>query len=546
MTAIKRLNRWRVGAVAAVLAGAMLAALFTIENALPAREEAKAAALPADLAKIPTDGAFLLSVRVVDVWNSELGKPVREKLAKDLGEPVREFEKFFGLSLEQIERLTIALIEPPPSREEPLLFVYTTKAYDKNKVIPADKKDEEQKYKGQTIYLKEKDGAVCPIDDRTLVYGKPDSIHTWIDHSAPKSAGNLAGALRTAAGKHALTIGINVKAFNDSVGNMLPGEVEPFKPLLKANLGTLAVDVAAESRAEMTLTFASEADAKAADKPLRTGLELAQGGLDQGIDALAAQKDSDKIVALLKQLRDALKTAKVEQKGKTLQASASLKVDMASVGVAALEAVQKVREAASRTSSANNLRQIAIAMHNIADTTGRLPAQATYSKIGKPMLSWRVLILPYIEQNELYKEFRLDEPWDSAHNKKLLAKMPKIYASPYDENTLKDHTTYYQGFVGKGAFFEGKQGLRFPVDFPDGTSNTIMIVEAAKAVPWTKPEDIPYDPAKKLPKLARPGAKGFQAVLCDGSVHFIANTIKEMTLRNAITRNDGNPLGDDF
>jgi hypothetical protein len=543
MTAMRRLNRWRVGAAAAVLAGAMLAALFAVESPLPARDETKAAALPADLAKLPADGAFLLSVRVADLWGSELGKPVRQKLAKDLGEPVRQFEKYFGLPPGQVERLTVALLDPPPSREEPLIFVRTAKAYDKDKVIAADNK--EQKYKGQTLYVKEKDWAVYPIDERTLVYGKPDSIRSWIDHPVPKGAGNLAGALRTASGKHALTLGVNVKAFNDSVGGMLPGEVEPFKPLLAALSATLTVDVAEQSRVAARMTFATEAAAKAGEKPLRTGLELARGGLDQGIDALAAEEDSAKIVELLKQVRDTLKAAKVEQQGKTLRASAGLKVDVATVGVVALEAVQKVREAASRASSANNLRQIALAMHNFHDTHGRLPAQATYDKNGKPMLSWRVLILPYLEQNDLYKQFRLDEPWDSEHNKKLLDKMPKLYASPYDENTLKDRTTYYQGFAGKGAFFEGKKGLRF-ADFTDGLSNTIMVVEAAKAVPWTKPEDIPYDPAKPLPKLGRPGAKGFQAALCDGSVRFIADTIKETTLRNAITRNDGNPLGDDF
>src|SRR6185437_3736578 len=117
------------------------------------------------------------------------------------------------------------------------------------------------------------------------------------------------------------------------------------------------------------------------------------------------------------------------------------------------------------------------AMHIFSDKNGnRLPPHAIYDKNGKPLLSWRVMILPYLEQQDLYKQFHLNEAWDSEHNKKLLAKMPKTYASARDEKTLKDHTTYYQGFVGKGAFFEGKQGLRFPQEFPDGTSNTLMIV----------------------------------------------------------------------
>ena len=95
------------------------------------------------------------------------------------------------------------------------------------------------------------------------------------------------------------------------------------------------------------------------------------------------------------------------------------------------------------------------------------------------------MILPYVEENNLYNQFHLDEPWDSEHNKKLLEQMPKLFASPAESaESLKNHETPYQGFVGKGAFFDGKDGIK-STDITDGTSNTIMIVEAAKTVPWT-------------------------------------------------------------
>ena len=538
------LNRWRVGGVAAVLIGALFAALLTTDGTLPAREEAKPAALPSDLAKIPADGMFFASVRVADLWESKMGKPVREKLAKEIGEPTEAFEKNFGLPLPQVERLTIFALDPMSG--EPLLFIHSTRPYERAKILATHKNVQEQKYKDQTYYADDKDWSVYPLDDRSLVYGHPNSIKGLIDHPAPKAGGNLAGALEAAAGKHSLTVGFNVQGFNDAVGERLPGETEPFKPLLQATSGTLTVDVAEESRIAANLIFPDEKKAEAGLPPLKSGRDLAVAAIDQGVEQLAQQQGMEKFIELTKQLQGALKAARIEQKGKTLQASASLRVDVSTVGVVFLEAVQKVRTAASRAQSANNLKQIALAMHNYADAMRSVPAQATYDKNGKPMLSWRVLILPYVDQQALYNEFHLNEPWDSEHNKKLLAKMPKLYASPYDENTLKDHTTYYQGFFGKGCFFEGKQGLSFPRDFPDGTSNTIMVVEASKAVPWTKPEDIPYDAAKPLPKLGRPGAKGFQVGMCDGSVRFISETITEKTLRNAITRNDGNPLGDDF
>jgi hypothetical protein len=538
------LNRWRVGGVAMILTGAFLAALLTTENTLPAREEVKPAALPSDLAKIPSDGLFFLSVRVADLWESELGKPVRQKLAKEIGEPEQAFEKYFGLPLQQVERMTMFALDPMSG--EPMLFMHSTRAYDRAKVLATHKNVQEQKYKTQTFYSDDKDWAVYLLGDRSLLFGPPNSIKGFIDPPAPTTPGELAGALEAAAGKHSLTVGFNVKGFNDTVGERLPGEVEPFKPLLQALSGKLTLDVAEQSRITANLTFPDEKKAEAGLPPLKSGRDLAVAAIDQGVEQMAQQKGMEKIIELVKQLQGALKAAKIEQNGKTLQASASLRVDVSTVGVVFLEAVQKVRTAASRTQSANNLKQIALAMHNYHSTLNQLPAQATYDKNGKPMLSWRVLILPYVEQQALYNEFHLNEPWDSEHNKKLLAKMPKLYASPYDENTLKDHTTYYQGFIGKGCFFEGKNGLNFPTDFPDGTSNTIMIVEASKAVPWTKPEDISYDPEKPLPKLGLPRLKGFSAAMCDGSVHFISETITEKTLRNAITRNDGNPLGQDF
>ncbi|MHB1422031.1 MAG: DUF1559 family PulG-like putative transporter [Gemmataceae bacterium] len=542
--AMQALTRWHGGGVAALLLGALLLALLTTENPLPADAEAKAPALPPDLAKIPSDGLLLISGRLSDLWNSDLTKPVRQKLAKEMNEAAGEFEKKFGLPLDQVERLSMALTNI--GSEEPLFFVGTTKAYDRDKVIAAGAKGKEEKYKGQTLYVKGKNWAVYPLGERALVYGNLSAIHGLIDRPA-NSDGSLTAALHLAAGKHSLVCAVNVKAINDEVGERLPGEMEPFKPILQALYGTLTLDVGAETRTEVKLNFANEKSAKGALQPARTGLDLARDGLDRGLEQLSKEKEMGKFVELLKQLQGTMKSAQIEQQGKNLQASAHLKVDVANVGPALVEAVQKVRASAALSQTQNNLKQLVLAMHNYADTLGgRFPPQATYDKNGKPMLSWRVMILPYLDELNLYNEFHLNEPWDSEHNKKLLAKMPKVYASPQDpEKTLKDHLTHYQGFVGKSAFFEGKRGLLL-ADITDGLSNTIMIVEASKAVPWSKPEDLPYDAAKPLPKLGIAGARDFSAALCDGSVRLITPHMSERTLRLTITRDDGLPLPADF
>jgi RNA polymerase sigma factor (sigma-70 family) len=198
--------------------------------------------------------------------------------------------------------------------------------------------------------------------------------------------------------------------------------------------------------------------------------------------------------------------------------------------------LDKAREAAARTLSANNLKQMALAMHNYHDAFNNLPPAAIYSEDGKPLLSWRVAILPFIEEEQLYKQFKLDEPWDSNHNQKLVAQMPKTYAPVVGK--AKEGYTFYQVFTGKGTVFPGPKGIRF-TEIKDGTSNTAMIIEAGEAVPWTKPADLPYQDGKPLPKLGGLFKGGFNLALCDGSVHFVRPNFDQRVMRLLITRNDG-------
>jgi hypothetical protein len=208
-------------------------------------------------------------------------------------------------------------------------------------------------------------------------------------------------------------------------------------------------------------------------------------------------------------------------------------------------AVQKTRAAAERVGSSNNLHQMSLGMLNMADSNkGVMPAAAIYSKEGKPLLSWRVAILPYVEQDNLYKEFHLDEPWDSEHNKKLLAKMPKIYLRP--GAAPGETMTHYRVFHGPGAAFEGKEGVNFPAGFTDGSSQTILVVEAEEGVPWTKPDELPFDEKKDLPPLGLKGNDYFVVAMADGSVHVVRKSISKETLKAAITRNAGDLLGPDW
>jgi hypothetical protein len=185
-------------------------------------------------------------------------------------------------------------------------------------------------------------------------------------------------------------------------------------------------------------------------------------------------------------------------------------------------------------------------MINHADSNlGNLPPAAICDQGGKPLLSWRVALLPYLGEQNLYSRFKLKEPWDSPNNRPLLALMPRVYRMPEDPNPTTDQT-YYQVFVGNGAAFEQQRSLRFPFDFPDGTSNTIMLVEADTSVPWTKPDDIPFDPNGPLPPLGKHHSGAFLAAMMDGSVRPVPRNVSPTTLKAAITRNGNDLLGPDW
>jgi hypothetical protein len=213
-----------------------------------------------------------------------------------------------------------------------------------------------------------------------------------------------------------------------------------------------------------------------------------------------------------------------------------------------LPAVNAVRSSANKTRSQNNVKQLSLAMHNYANSHRFLPPHAIYSKDGKPLLSWRVALLPYLEQTLLYRKFKLDEPWDSPNNKALLKYMPPSFIPPEERRTSEPYTTYYQVFVGTnrpvGPIFEPspKHRVSFAGGIPDGNSGTLIIVEGGSAVPWTKPEDIVYDADKPLPKLGGLFPDGFAAAFADGSVRFLTRDLDEEMIRALITRNGGEPI----
>jgi hypothetical protein len=308
--------------------------------------------------------------------------------------------------------------------------------------------------------------------------------------------------------------------------------------LLESRASTLAVALGDDAKVQLDVSFdfSPQSPAPETQKAVKKALVLLERELKRLLAAY--RKDMPPQVSLLlEQVEAGLERAGVNERGGTVVTQLRLDTNPNTLTAGLQTLVSPVffavRGSSERTLGANNLRQIALALHAYAqDHEGRLPPPAIYGKDGKALLSWRVAILPYLEMNDLYKEFKLDEPWDSAHNIKLLERMPQVF-------TVTKHKaeTHYQVLVGTGAAFEGAKGISLS-DFPDGSSNTILVVEASPAVPWTKPADVTFDPKGPLPRLGGPFPDGYHIALVDTTIHFLRSADPEV-LRGMILRNDG-------
>lgn len=416
--------------------------------------------------------------------------------------------------------------------------------------------------------------AVYFLSDRTYVTGRVRDVMAFIDTAVKPDEKHPLHEALSAAGKHHFTASINLPeeiaremrwGMRQEMRHGFFAEMtyHNMKPMLALKKATIMADVGEESRLETLLTFPDARTATKAQDSARFFLQMVKGSVNYleseigkalgGEDRLAGTK----LAGLVDRLKDACADASIKVDDATLKVGVKAKTDADSVKAVMEELAPRIEFAARRTTSANNLKQLALAMHAYNDTMGSLPAAATkFDQQGKPAgLSWRVQLLPYIEQQPLYNQFKLDEPWDSDNNKKLIPLMPKIFEAP-GKKTKEAGMTFYQAFTTSAD-------ANLPSAFPlvpnartrifaiaDGTSNTFAFVEAAEPVIWTKPDDILVDYKQKiLPKLGGIFEDGFHVGMCDGSVRFLRKKdVTEEFLKAGITANGGEVMswpGDD-
>ncbi|WP_442484269.1 M56 family metallopeptidase [Aeoliella sp. SH292] len=293
-----------------------------------------------------------------------------------------------------------------------------------------------------------------------------------------------------------------------------------------------AKSVAATSQAaKVLLGNLAEQQRAAAKQQMLPGMAAYQGTIDSLFDLVAEFSADAQIVA---------------EGDEVKLGFTSKKMDADKVAIATgllMPAVEAAREAARRSQSMNNMKQILLAMHMYYSAYNHFPPAVIYETLpdGKKVArSWRVELLPYFGDEALYQQYRKDEPWDSEANKQVLAKIPAIYRAPSDDLTSTD-AGYFVLTGPTTAFSTEGEGTRME-DITDGTSNTIALVDAKRDIPWTNPEDIAYDAAKPLPEFGGRHPGIFLAGFTDGSVQAIANEIDQQMLRWMIEKADGNPI----
>jgi Protein of unknown function (DUF1559) len=517
---------------------------------------------PEDLKLVPGNAVLAVHMDLAKLWQSESMNDMRDLLKKAGPKALIELEKRFVPDPTTVETVTGFVMFPKnPGSPPEFAFLISLKKPVKEKALflSAMPDGETIKKDGINMVVKDDIGLILMNQGKLIAVGAPSLLPTLGKNTAP-AKGNFARFLKGNA-SGLINAAINFEPIPKEVFASAP---PPFNSLVNG-MQYMEAGIAVEKtlRLSTTITYEKEDQAKAA---LETVKEFAKMGLAEMVEP---RKEVEKRVfpkdqvganpltdlpeflaalaglAIINEAENLLKNPPITLAGTSLKAdytapqissNALIPTTAIAIGMM-LPAVSKVREAAQRSNSMNNLKQIALAMHNYNSTYGAFPAAAICDKkTGKPLLSWRVAILQYIEEEALYKQFKMDEPWDSEHNLKLAKNMPKIYFHP-KANKPGDDKTHYRLFYGKGAAFELNKPTQI-INITDGLSNTIMAVEAEEPVVWTNPNDLAFDPTKALPKMLSIDGK-FSASYCDGSVRTFKMPIDQEILKLLIQKNDG-------
>ena len=522
---------------------AVLAMVFVAALSGPARS----ADSPPEFQLVPGDTLGFVHVRVSDLWKVSAFQEYRDVLKLAGPKAIAAIDDQFAPALSTFERATVFFMKAPNPGDEPLpVGVLTFSApFESARVLRCTLPDAKRTTVDRKVLYESATAKVAVYfpDAKTIVIAPIDAMKIYL-RRVPTPATAMQSAFELAGSGRPFVVAVNLQQL--PIPAQAKAQVPPdFQPLVRAKFLTITTTNDAEPRLDLRAMFPTADEATAGEKAIRQAAELARAMLP------AARAELEKLLFAkspvggeprpIDQFPDALGAVfglgtvnyvdklLAEPPVKTVGSSVVVTLPIPSLGQSPvvypvligmlLPAVQKVREAAARAGSVNNLKLIGLGMNNYHDTYMRFPSASITDDDGKPLLSWRVEILPYIDQHALYRKFKRDEPWDSEHNKKLIPLMPKVYADPRMGN--EPGLTTYKSFVGKGTAIQpgGKASHNFTT-ITDGTALTLLVGSAGDPVTWTKPDDFAFDPDKPLPDLSKPFGN-LLAVFCDGHVQIV-------------------------
>lgn len=519
--------------------------------------------VPDDLALVSPDAAGFVTVRLADVINQEAFKRLMQQLAKydDIAPVIAnwqtEFEKAFAVKPVDLERVTRFAGPEGASGSAPWLTVVTgVRPFDRDQFLGrlgVGGRDVDYQDRRYHVAGGQQFAVLHFLTDRVLVAGHSEAaLRTWLARPAGGNApAEFRDILALADQRYQAAVDVNLKSevvkgmvreFTQVFGRAAPGEVPSDVPFgAFPDVGHIALFCNVRSatlsgdklQLRLRLVFADAGAAQRSVEKLRALVVFIREPVRQYLQIFTEvgkagdvlDRDSSKWLSeLFDQVFLALQDVEIQVAGRVVDVRVpDISVNLAGLGTFIACSARAQRQAVDHA-HASRLTQLGVALEAFAAERGRLPPAAIAAPDGRPLLSWRVALLPYVGRKDLYDRFKLDEPWDSPDNQKLLDKMPDIYNSI--SPGLRPGETVYRAVVGLGTAFE-RGGIDRGEDRGDA-ADRILIFAAAEAVPWTKPQEVPYAPDRPPPDLRS------AALFSDGSVRLINLRLDEQRRRTLI------------
>ena len=459
-----------------------------------------------------------------------------------------------GVDPRQVERL-VFLMGPPsdPTSADPFMpaaVVRFAKSVNAREVLEKMWVDVEPcSIAGQDCLRQKTESVDRPVafqrDERTIVIGAEGTLHRMITSSG--AATPLAQRLAVTDVSGELSAVFMVEPIRELV-RALAQQAAPQYPTLHEDLSVMSLFARLEADAPIELNLEghnAEATARL-DGAARDFVEIFQGAYPLMIrPAVLNPLPKELADALRAPMDEGIQRISVATQANQVQIALQRPLSMDALPDQLATAMAHLQETSKRDLWLNNLQQLTVAMHEYYRQYQTFPAAAITDGSGRALLSWRVGLLRHMgpQEEELYKQFRLNEPWDSPHNLQLVSQIPEVYQTPGHD--LSSGKTSLMVFTGGDAPFSTTKGPRFD-EIVDGASSTIMLVVAPpeKAVPWTKPDDIAIEGADPLSSLGQIHEDGLLVSYFDGQTEAIPSNVSPAALKALVShRSNDQPSG---